>query len=592
VVFTVIRGPQKYFFDTNRSILFVFGYFFNCFFCPLQFFLDYDGSVQFSQNVIVFIVTSSPSLPSKGGRCVGTVNSASGSTISVERQTSVNVFVSQECPLESPKMFQVVVNDDLLSPSSRSMEEQQQSNHYFLPGHARGWGLLSLENWINLWIGVVVFSQLGYLFLLGTSQLFVTNTNNRNWRTVSLDVIVIWVLLFLSFAMKFSLDRHNSHSDPLYKLVAFFFVGVLVEVVYYKNGLILKTMGKQLGFPPKRLRMKDLPRISTTALNNRNSTVEASSPQVASSGKRETFLLTWRFAFFLLWSGSNCIITYCIHLRDYDYEYLGPMRITKLPSLHKMPYLFAFDDEYGIFPCLRELPVGARQHVPQPSVQVRLTIEWGERWGCANPEDQDSWNTNWPIYPDCTRFICTTPTINTATEATNQGRGDCPCYPTEEEARNASWECISSRFDLSRIQANETFDRNQAPWEDPLWPSIVRYGSCQRNGGLSMNAEYVRDRMVDGRRQRNYGSVCVSFAFVIICWMRRRSAQQKDETPSHAVSAEALFTRLSALRRENNGTTVYIGEPVHGGENDQIALTEMKGQEDADVVQSTHLLHA
>uniref|UniRef100_A0A7S3L102 Uncharacterized protein n=1 Tax=Amphora coffeiformis TaxID=265554 RepID=A0A7S3L102_9STRA len=464
---------------------------------------------------------------------------------------------------------------------------------HFLPDHDKGWGVLSLAGWINLWILVGAVSQLGYLFICGTnSKLFTSSNDNRlTCKTASLDVVVVWILLLPLFGMKFSLDRQHSQGDPLLKLVAFFLVGVLVEAVFYKNGFLPKTVGKMC-WPPRRPRIRDLHHTTATTSGNRNNNHGmSSSSQATSSGRGETFLLTWRFSFFLLWSGSNCILTYCLHLRDYNYEYLGPMRITKLPSLHKMPYLYTFDDEYNIFPCLHELPVESRHHLSQPNMQVRVDLEWGKQWGCASPEEKDSWNTNWPTYPQCTRFICTTTTTTTTTETALSSGNSCPCYPTEEEARKASWECISSQFVFSRIRSNETFDPMQAPWEDPSWPSLVRYGKCG-HGGQSMDIGFVQERMFDGKRQRNYGLVCVSLACVIIGWIRFHSEQDEDE-PAHVVAARALLTRLSSVRRGNDGTTIYIGERVNQRvEKEHLALTEIGNGQVADPEEATHLLHA
>ena len=238
-----------------------------------------------------------------------------------------------------------------------------------------------------------------------------------------------------------------------------------------------------------------------------------------------TFLITWRFSWYLLLLGSSCLLNGYTLIRRHQYEYLGPMRLTKLPTLHYSDMIHEYSDNLELFPCLLEHgDETSRQPwdpFPQPSVQVTFRIGWGKQWGCRTSIDQ--WNTNIPQMNKCTSFVCR-----------QDGTSTCSCYPDESSARNASWKCVERAWDLTLLQQNATtYDPELPPWEDEFdshWPTVTRYGTCNSDGkgyGYAMEVSYVHKVQRNATRQLQFGvGVLIVWCFVlaVLCRSCRQSA--------------------------------------------------------------------
>lgn len=121
----------------------------------------------------------------------------------------------------------------------------------------------------------------------------------------------------------------------------------------------------------------------------------------------------------------------------------------------------------------------------------------------------------------------------------------CPCYKDEESARIASWQCIQSAFDwtLLRKQEQESknylFDMEQPPWEDPSWPTITRYGSCEGTVGSMMDVEYMDQQYAHAKILEQFGTMCLTYdaiwlllVFVLRGLVQRRNASRSSHLPS------------------------------------------------------------
>ncbi|OEU09223.1 hypothetical protein FRACYDRAFT_248558 [Fragilariopsis cylindrus CCMP1102] len=209
---------------------------------------------------------------------------------------------------------------------------------------------------------------------------------------------------------------------------------------------------------------------------------------------------------------------YCNHKGKY--EYLGPMRLTKLPTLHYSDTIYEYSDNLELFPCLLEHgDETSRQPwdpFPQPSVQVTFRIGWGKQWGCRTSIDQ--WNTNIPQMNKCTSFVCR-----------QDGTSTCSCYPDESSARNASWKCVERAWDLTLLQQNTTtYDPELPPWEDEFeshWPTVTRYGTCNSDGkgyGYAMEVSYVHKVQRNATRQLQFGVGVLTVWCFVVAVLRRR----------------------------------------------------------------------
>lgn len=245
-----------------------------------------------------------------------------------------------------------------------------------------------------------------------------------------------------------------------------------------------------------------------------------------------TFLITRRFSWYLLFLGSSCLRNGYILIRGQQYEYLGPMRLTRLPTLHYSDMTYEDLDILELFPCLLEhgdetsrQPWGLFQQpsvsFSQPSVQVTLEIGWGKQWGCRTSIDQ--FYTNWPQMNKCTSFVCR-----------QDGTSTCSCYPDESSARNASWKCVERAWDLTLLQQNATtYDSEVPPWEDEFeshWPTVTRYGNCDGKGGTTMEVSYVHKVQRNATRQLQFG-VGILIVWCLVLAVLCRSCRQSATTP-------------------------------------------------------------
>jgi hypothetical protein len=202
-----------------------------------------------------------------------------------------------------------------------------------------------------------------------------------------------------------------------------------------------------------------------------NPSLTTAKSEVSDSGK-QVFPITWRFSWFLLYLGTGCVRNACKAANDHHYEYLGPMRVTKLPSLYFSEKMFPYEDQYKLFPCLLKhqdyFGELYGETISQPNVVAILDIGWGKSWGCRT--NIDRWNTNRPQWTPCTNFVCR-----------EDGTSTCDCYPDEASAREATMECLERTFDWTLLRQNVTYSAEQPPWEDSFaspWPTVTRYGNC------------------------------------------------------------------------------------------------------------------
>jgi hypothetical protein len=433
------------------------------------------------------------------------------------------------------------------------------TNAYFLPDASVLLGL-PLEKWITIFILVSVLSRVFYFYLVVNGFIDFTKTarststaNGRPRLHLFQFLVGVALAMLLSLTLSasdISLHNNDRSEDPINKIIVFFLIGVGVELVI----LLWRTCTAM------QLRSRR-PSISDLAPSNHNAAGRE-------DGNNEECLVNWRFSWFLLFAGSTCLNNYCINRRDHNYEYFGPMRLTRLPRLHYLPEVFYLADEYDTHPCLRSI-IETDKDTPvlrsaknvqknglwQPNIQATVEIGWGREWGCSKPTDKDKWNTNRPSISQCTSFLC--PANTTAYKSS------CLCYSSEELARAATWECIEGELDLSRLKANETFNQDQPPWEDPTWPTLSRYGSCDGAVGNSMEPVYIQKVKLNGYRQQSFGVVClVLWLFLAVTLLRKRVSQEVRDSPSRN-----LWARLYHMRTTFRGHHIYIGQqvfPPHG----------------------------
>lgn len=109
----------------------------------------------------------------------------------------------------------------------------------------------------------------------------------------------------------------------------------------------------------------------------------------------------------------------------------------------------------------------------------------------------------------CTSFICR-----------QDGSSTCSCYADKESAQNASLRCVNDAFNLSLLEQNATFDKEQPPWEDESgWPTLTKYGSCDDGSGYLRTADIQyfapREKRVSLYRSFGLFSLIVSFIVAI-----------------------------------------------------------------------------
>jgi len=262
-----------------------------------------------------------------------------------------------------------------------------------------------------------------------------------------------------------------------------------------------------------------------------------------------TFLITWRFSWYLLFLGTSCLRNHYKLIRDHQYEYLGPMRLTILPILYHSDMIFEYSDDLELFPCLleqdKETLTQPKGPFPQPSIQVTLEIGWGKQWGCRTSTDQ--WNTNWLEMNSCTSFICR-----------QDGTSTCPCYPDQNSARNASWECVERAWDLTLLQQNDTtYDSELPPWEDAFeshWPTVTRYGNCDGNRSNTREVPNVQKVWRNATRQMQFG-VGVLIVWCLVLAVLCRSCRQDVTTPPIKTTTATTTLRRADEAKAKDATS-------------------------------------
>ncbi|GFH46234.1 hypothetical protein CTEN210_02708 [Chaetoceros tenuissimus] len=89
-------------------------------------------------------------------------------------------------------------------------------------------------------------------------------------------------------------------------------------------------------------------------------------------------LCSWPFFWYLLLFGTDSFLkSISKSALENQYEYVGPMRLTKMPSLYYSNVTYdSGGDMLKLFPCMHDTRI--RKYVyDQPSVQVTLEIGWG-----------------------------------------------------------------------------------------------------------------------------------------------------------------------------------------------------------------------
>ena len=241
---------------------------------------------------------------------------------------------------------------------------------------------------------------------------------------------------------------------------------------------------------------------------------------------------SWPCIWYLLLLGSYCInrAQDISDLNYYKYEYVGPMRLTKVPKLYYGNETYDYGNLLELFPCLEAhadpCPGGV---IEQPSVVVTLEIGWGTTWGCRSTKNSDRWNTNWPRWNPCTTFVCR-----------EDGFSTCDCHAEKASAWNASEQCIQNAFNLSLLEQNATFDRHQSPWEDERnWPTLPRYGNCDGNVGFSATTERVEKTMEISSLYQMFGLVLLLFGSSMILLKTTKCAQEEHNKNASIEKATA-----------------------------------------------------
>ena len=429
------------------------------------------------------------------------------------------------------------------------------SDEHLLPDLSLMVGI-PVEIWMNIFILVSVPSRFSYYFK-AADFITIVRKPKRAKRPLWLgliDAVLLYLIFFTLILFTINLQRDRS-GDPLDKLISFFLFGVGVELMF----CLLWTC-TAMNLSRRRLNINDLSRGAKE--DTRNITEP---PQYG--------LVSWRFSWFLLFAGSTCLTNYCVYRRDHNYDYVGPMRLTKLPRLDYMPRVYSSSDQFERLSCLiAGMDDESNRSVEQPNIQATVEIGWGKTWGCSKPEDKDRWNTNWPSLTQCTALICSANATNT-----------CHCFQTEEEARVAAWNCVEREFPtLSRLKSNDTsFAQDQPPWEDPQWPALWRYGKCDHAVGTSDTLEYVQKVKLNGSRQQSFGLVClIWWALLVMTLLRRRqSSAQGARNGNDNNSHRNLWERLKQIRTSAEGQTVYIGQQAPTKDQELAALLDLEVEE-------------
>jgi len=93
----------------------------------------------------------------------------------------------------------------------------------------------------------------------------------------------------------------------------------------------------------------------------------------------------------------------------------------------------------------------------------------------------------------------------------------CSCYPDKERAQNASLQCVNNTFNLTLLEQNATFDKDQPPWEDESgWPTLTKYGSCDDRGYRIQDVQYFAPREKRLALYRFFGLFSLIISLIVI----------------------------------------------------------------------------
>mmetsp|Transcript_3376 Transcript_3376/g.5836 ORF Transcript_3376/g.5836 Transcript_3376/m.5836 type:complete len:408 (-) Transcript_3376:153-1376(-) len=286
--------------------------------------------------------------------------------------------------------------------------------------------------------------------------------------------------------------RESYEENPLQHLILAVTIAIAFESAYQ---LYRWQMGKRAVMKAHADRKED----DKSCVDNSN----------AESQSQRTLDCSWPIFWYLLLLGSQSLSRAESISNHNQYEYVGPMRLTKMPSLSYGKDTYDFGNLLTLFPCLKDHAYPGPNHggkFEQPSVTVNLEIGWGSTWGCRSQKDFGRWNTNWPQWSPCTSFICR-----------EDGLSTCDCHPDKSTAWNATQWCIQDAFNLTLLEKNITFHPQQPPWEDESnWPTIDKYGNCDGNVGISADIQRVERVAKNVSIYWHFGIVLLVFCSSII----------------------------------------------------------------------------
>ena len=217
---------------------------------------------------------------------------------------------------------------------------------------------------------------------------------------------------------------------------------------------------------------------------------------------------SWPCLWYILLLGSYCISSADAILKSnyFRYDYVGPMRITEMPSFYFRKYTYDRENLLDIFPCLEaQASPHLSGHFEQPSVGATLNIGWGSPWACRSKENPNQWYTSSLDWNSCTTFVCR-----------EDGLSTCPCYPDRQSARNASKQCMDRAFNMTLLDLNATFVRHQPPWKDTRnWPTLTRYGKCVSYYNTE-STQHIRQTTINALLYQQFGVVLLSFGSSMI----------------------------------------------------------------------------
>lgn len=100
----------------------------------------------------------------------------------------------------------------------------------------------------------------------------------------------------------------------------------------------------------------------------------------ASKSKR---LISWTCFLYLFAFGIDSLLKSIMRPNPETHvEYLGPMRVTKMPTLEYSTHALVYDKDYW-HSCLEGTPTTGQYNstILQPNIEVRVEIGWGHSWG-------------------------------------------------------------------------------------------------------------------------------------------------------------------------------------------------------------------